>query len=221
MAFKRTLFQRLFNISNISNPTLTNCRISSISSAVQALIPPNPAKVAPDPGDERIFRWFIQRRPICQSPATSPELLSLPTGDKLLAKLRSMDIARDRIRLDGLSPPATTSESTEGKLTVEDARKLLRVSQLEMVKSKLRQIPKSSISYTEFVQICVEACSSTDKGLEFAKMLDELGTVIVLGNVVFLRPDQVVKAIQGLMPWLLFHSVCLIPKTEVIYNYIQ
>ncbi|KAI8027883.1 hypothetical protein LOK49_LG02G01911 [Camellia lanceoleosa] len=31
-------------------------------------------------------------------------------------------------------------------------------------------------------------------------MLDESGTVIVFGNVVFLRPDQVVKIIQDLMP---------------------
>uniref|UniRef100_A0A5B7A305 Calcium uniporter protein C-terminal domain-containing protein n=1 Tax=Davidia involucrata TaxID=16924 RepID=A0A5B7A305_DAVIN len=200
MAFKRTLALRLFNIFKISNPTLTNCRISSSPSAVEALIPPNPAKVAPDRGYGGIFRRFLQQRPLYQSAATAPVLRSLPTGEKLLEKLRGMDIARDRIRLDGLSPPATRLEPTEGKLTVEDARKVLRVSQLEMVKSKLRQIPTSSISSKEFVQICVEACSSTDKGLEFAKMLDELGTVIVLGNVVFLRPDQVVKAIQGLMP---------------------
>ncbi|KAA8531801.1 hypothetical protein F0562_006482 [Nyssa sinensis] len=199
MAFRRTLVQRLFNVSNISNPTLTNCRIFSLSSAGQALIPSNPAKVAPDPGDEGTFRRFLQRRPMYQS-AVAPKLRSLPMGDELLETLRNMDIARDRIRLDELSPPVTKSELTEAKLTVEDARKLLRVSQLEMVKSKLRQIPKSSISYSEFVQICVEACSSTYQGLEFAKMLDEFGTVIVLGDVVFLWPDQVLKAIQGLMP---------------------
>ncbi|GMP28249.1 hypothetical protein CsSME_00003873 [Camellia sinensis var. sinensis] len=172
MAFQRTLAQRLFNISKKSNTILANCRISS--SAVQASIPPNPARVAPDPGDEGVFRRFLQWRPIYQ--------------------LRGMDISRERIRLDGLSPPppSTASEtSAERKLTVGDARKLLRVSQLEMVKSNLRQITKDHISFDEFVEICSGGCSNAEQGLQFAKMLDESGTVIVLGNVVFLRPDQV------------------------------
>lgn len=115
----------------------------------------------------------------------------LPTGEKLIEQLRGMDIVRNRIRLDGLSPPATVTQPPVGKLTVEDARKLLKVTQLEMVKSKLRQIEKSCVSYKEFVEICVDVSSSEDQGIEFAKILDESGTVIVLGNVVFLRPDQV------------------------------
>lgn len=113
----------------------------------------------------------------------------MPIGENLLNVLRGVDIARERIQLDGLRPPAT-SES-EGSLTVEDARKLLRLSQLEMVKTKLREIKKSCISYNELIEICVEGCSNMEQGLEFAKMLDESGTVIALGNVVFLRPDQV------------------------------
>ena len=113
----------------------------------------------------------------------------MPIGGNLLDGLRGMDIARERIQLDGLRPPVM-SES-EGNLTVEDVRKLLRLSQLEMVKMNLREIKKSYISYTELIEICVEGCSSIEQGLEFAKMLDESGTVIALGNVVFLRPDQV------------------------------
>ncbi|KAL7231945.1 hypothetical protein ACSBR2_010043 [Camellia fascicularis] len=203
MAFQRTLAQRLFNISKKSNTTLANCRISS--SAVQASIPPNPARVAPDPGDDGVFQRFLQWRPIYQlaAPSPSPALRSLPAGEKLLEKLRGMDIFRERIRLDGLSPPppSTASEtSAEPKLTVGDARKLLRVSQLEMVKSNLRQITKDHISFDEFVEICSGGCWNAEQGLQFAKMLDESGTVIVLGNVVFLRPDQVVKIIQDLMP---------------------
>ena len=34
-------------------------------------------------------------------------------------------------------------------------------------------------------------CENEDQGAEFAKMLDDSGNVIVLGNVVFLRPEQV------------------------------
>ncbi|XP_057498599.1 calcium uniporter protein 2, mitochondrial-like [Actinidia eriantha] len=199
MAHNRTLAHRLFNASKSWNQTLTNCRISSSSSAVQALIPPAAAKAAPDPGDDGIFRRFLQWRPIYHSAAPAPELRSLPRGDHLLEKLREMDIGRNRIRFDGLSPPAA-AVAEERELTVADARKLLRVSQIEMVKSKLREVPKGNITLEEFVQICCESCGNREQGLRFAKTLDESGTVIVLGNVVFLRPDQVVKVIQDLMP---------------------
>ena len=65
---------------------------------------------------------------------------------------------------------------------------------MEKLKVKLREIPKTSISYSEFVRICVEGCKNEDQGAEFAKMLDESGNVIVLGNVVFLRPEQVLNS---------------------------
>ena len=193
MAFKKTLAQRLFNAYKTTNFSISTCRItpSSSSMASKSLTthPPD-NKIAPDPGDNGTFRRFLHRYP---SPAISPDLRSLPSGEKLIEKLREMDTERNRIRLDGLLTPEKLmpEETSEGKLTVEDARKLLKLSQLEMVKLKLRKIGKNCISYSEFVQICCESCSnSTDQCLEFAKILDDSGSVIVLGNVVFLRPDQ-------------------------------
>ncbi|KAL5558097.1 hypothetical protein UlMin_034308 [Ulmus minor] len=84
-------------------------------------------------------------------------------------------------------------------LSVSDARKILRLSQVEKLKAKLREIPKSSISYSDFSRICVESCENQDQGNEFAKMLDESGNVIVLGNIVFLRPEQVAKSMETLI----------------------
>ncbi|KAL2499776.1 Calcium uniporter protein 2 [Abeliophyllum distichum] len=186
MALKKTLAQRLFSMSRITNPALTNCRISSSSTAVNAPSNPQPKpnKLALDPGDDGIFRRYLHRHSV----ATSPELRSLPTGEKLLQKLRGMDITRDRIRLEGLRPPAGEVPPADEKLTVKDVKKILRLSQLEMVKERLKQIEKVYISYSDYLQICVKNCSSADQGMEFAKMLDESGTVIVLGDVVLLRP---------------------------------
>ena len=45
----------------------------------------------------------------------------------LVEKLKAMDIARSRIQLEGLSPPVKT------EVTVEDAKKSLKVAQLEIV----------------------------------------------------------------------------------------
>ncbi|KAL3525773.1 hypothetical protein ACH5RR_014145 [Cinchona calisaya] len=84
-------------------------------------------------------------------------------------------------------------------LNLNDARKLLRISKLEMVKSKLKQMKQEYIAYSEFINICSDACSH-DLGLEFAKILDDSGTVIVLGEIVLLQPHQLVRAIQGLIP---------------------
>ena len=115
----------------------------------------------------------------------------MPVGDKLREKLRGLNGTGERLRLDGLSPPAPAMRDSLDGISVEDARKLLKVSQVEKLKWTLRQIPKNSIPYSEFIQICVEVCSNKDQGAEFAKMLDESGSVIVLGNIVFLRPEQV------------------------------
>ncbi|KAK4393397.1 Calcium uniporter protein 2, mitochondrial [Sesamum angolense] len=192
MAFKKTLAQRLFGISRISNRALTNCRVSSPCTAVQSKAlnhqTTTPNRLAPDPGDDGIFRRHLHRF----SAATSPGLRFLPTGENLLEKLREMDIARDRIRLDGLRPAAPEEEApaAEVTLSLKDAVKILRLSQLETVKSRLRQIEKDCISHPEFLEICAKECSSVDQAEELAKMLDVSGSVIVLGNIVFLRPEQ-------------------------------
>ncbi|KAL9996312.1 putative MCU family protein [Helianthus debilis subsp. tardiflorus] len=81
--------------------------------------------------------------------------------------------------------------SGSGGLSVSDARKMVRCLQLQNVRSAVKMIQANSISYAGFVNVCMDACGNRDQGVEFAKVLDVAGDVIVLGNVVFLRPDQV------------------------------
>ncbi|KAK1440730.1 hypothetical protein QVD17_06561 [Tagetes erecta] len=109
----------------------------------------------------------------------------------MLKRLKEMDITRGRIRLDVLSPPPVVDRSPETvDFTVADAKKVLRVSQIEKVKLKLSSSCKTHVSYDEFIQICVDGCLNRDQGLDLAKALDDAGSVIVLGNVVFIKPDQ-------------------------------
>ncbi|KAL3629532.1 hypothetical protein CASFOL_026754 [Castilleja foliolosa] len=206
MAFKKMLPQRLFHISRFTNAAVTNCRVSSPCTTQALTSPKSLTNLAPDPGDDGIFRRYFHHQS-----AAAPELRFLPTGEKLLEKLREMDFARQRIRLDCLRPETSEEiESPEETISVKDAMKILKLSQIEMVKSRLRQIEKDFVTYPEFLEICAKDCSSIDQSLEFAKMLDQSGTVIVLGNIVFLRPEQVVKAIQGLIPVPTHHS----PRTK-------
>ncbi|XP_065873821.1 calcium uniporter protein 2, mitochondrial [Euphorbia lathyris] len=207
MVLKKTLAERLFKISRLSNQSLSSCRISN--PAVQTRIPQNTSKtnIAPDPGDNGIFRRLFHKRALFQTPL-SRENGSIPIGENIMEKLRSLDISKNRIRLDGLIPPAIKEievspaerEPRSEGLTVADARKLLKVAQLEIVKSRLRELENSWIPYSDFVRICGENCSDQEQGIRMAKALDESGNVIVLGNVVFLKPEQVVKSIGGLIP---------------------
>ncbi|KAL2504123.1 Calcium uniporter protein 4 [Abeliophyllum distichum] len=200
MALRRTFAKRLFNATNreSSFPPVTILEHSPKSSnAVEAYFH-RKFLTSPDSSATGFFRRFLQRRAINNhsSPSSLPTFLTLPVGDKLREKLKSLNIAGDdRLRLDGLSPPLhPVSEDDEFGLSVKDAKRVLRSMQLEKVKEKLRNIPASTIPYGEFVRICDDVCGNKEEGREFSKALDESGNVIVLGNVVFLRPDQVAKS---------------------------
>ncbi|XP_058081286.1 calcium uniporter protein 2, mitochondrial-like [Magnolia sinica] len=192
MAFRRALAHRLFNKTKIST--------------TQTLPSPNAffRKFLNPPDDSGFFRRLLQNRAIFQS-AVPPECLSLPVGDKLIERLRGLN-GGDRLRLEGLIHP-TPGPDPADPISVEDARKLLRISQLEALKSSLKQIPKNCISYSEFMQICADRLRGTspDQVSELVKMLDQSGVVIVLGNVVFLHPEQVVKAIESVIPLSMAH----------------
>ncbi|XP_021301179.1 calcium uniporter protein 2, mitochondrial [Herrania umbratica] len=206
MALKKTLAEKLFNISKISSQALTNCRISSstVRNQVSQKAGKATTSMAPDPGDSNgkvsgngVFRRFLHKGALF-----SPAMRKLPLGENLMERLNEMDISKDRIRLDGLSPylAAKSAVPEVGGLSVDEVKKLLRVAQLEVVKKRLRETGKTWISYLDFIRICGEGYSDPEQGLQFAKQLDESGSVIVLGNVVVLRPEQVAKAIGGLIP---------------------
>ncbi|KAJ6400192.1 hypothetical protein OIU84_015773 [Salix udensis] len=146
--------------------------------------------------DKGFFRRFLHRRAVNQL----PELLSIPVGEKLREKLKGFNISRDRLHLDGLTLPGQVAgDSNTLGVSVENAKKILRVSMMERLKEKLREIPKGSIWYPEFVKVCVDECGNEDQGAEFAKLLEQSLNVIVLGNIVYLRPEQVAKSMEHMI----------------------
>ncbi|KAL7261999.1 hypothetical protein ACSBR1_000400 [Camellia fascicularis] len=206
MALRRALANRLLNKNRDSSPLLT-LEHSPISSPSLRKTP-NASKTnfhrefltSPGSADGGFFRRFLQRRAINQA-AKFPDFLSIPFGNELYDKLRSINLTGDRLRLEGLSSPVPSQSAPFGSIdrtsiSVRDAKKILMASQLEKVRSELRQMAMNSISYSEYVQICVDVCANREQGVEFAKRLDESGDVIVLGQIVFLRPDQVAKSME-------------------------
>lgn len=182
--FRRSLAQRVLGLSRIQNPaSITTCRTSLPRTAVGLNNHNTPSKLAPDPGDDGVFRRYLHRHSAASAVGLLPAV-----GNTLLEKLRGIDITKKRIKLDGLIPPAAATD--EGEVTVAEVKKILRLAHMEKVKSRLRQIKGGCVSYTNFLEICAEECSNRDLGLEFAKILDESGAVIVIGNNVFLQPHQ-------------------------------
>ncbi|KAG6496133.1 hypothetical protein ZIOFF_043981 [Zingiber officinale] len=158
---------------------------------------------------------FLQKRPLFQRALPPDRQLMLLAADRISERVRSLNPCR--ICLDVILPPARSEAPVlreEGEVLVEkkrvslvEVRKLARASLVAVVRARLATVEKSCIAYSEFVRICCEA-SNSEQGLEIARSLDESGVVVVLGNVVFLRPEES-KSIFGisLNSEVVFHTI--------------
>ncbi|ERN17583.1 calcium uniporter protein 2, mitochondrial [Amborella trichopoda] len=185
MAARRALRQLMHRPPN---PRPTSIYISKIPK-----LPENPSISS----EKQNFRRFLQRRGIFQA-ATSPEVFSLPLGDMLMEKIKKIN-GHDRLHLETLAPPAV--DPLRVRVTVKDVQKLVEIAQLDAIKASLRELEKPCITYDEFVRICREkiGLTNTDISLNIVKKLEENGSVIVLGDLVFLRPEQVARAVENIV----------------------
>ncbi|XP_048527425.1 calcium uniporter protein 3, mitochondrial-like [Triticum urartu] len=149
-------------------------------------------------------RRFMQERPAFR-PAVPPDVGFMPLADRIRDHL---GVSFPRINLDGLVPPAPArpqppptreAAAVVGSLTVEEARKVLRATQMEAARARVRASREGTVPYAEYLRLCCDAAGADD-GPSVARALDESGSVIVLGRTVFLRPEMVVKAIEKAIP---------------------
>lgn len=186
-------------------------QLTKSSSARAALPPPQPdlRQVLPASTTAGTFdrRNLLQQRSIFQSGAAAlPASIRnpLPIGDDLIERIRS-SMMQDRIRIDAFAPPLPAKKK-EGErpnmvISVEDLRKLLKASRIEAARAKLKKIPSSYVAYSQFAEICREAAAGSEEcAREIAEALDHSGAVIVLGNVVFLRPEEVLLPSPPALP---------------------
>ncbi|CAJ1973331.1 unnamed protein product [Sphenostylis stenocarpa] len=139
---------------------------------------------SPESSHNGFFRRFLEARSGCRH----SDILPLPVGDKLKV-INTVD-------LDSNHPMAPNGMG----ISANDARKILRASQMEKVKAKLRDIPHTSISYAHYFRLCLQFCDHNQcQAAEFAKILDHSGNVVVLGDVVLLRPEQIAKRMERLI----------------------
>ncbi|CAL1396266.1 unnamed protein product [Linum trigynum] len=201
MALRKLISKRLF-LGRSPSPAVEQS--AKPNPAKQALLRDSSPSAAADGGPNSNSRRFIHRAALRNH---LPEFLSLPVGERLREKLRLVNVSDDRLHLTGLnhppppppSPPAKSTSSAHLGVSIEEARKILRLAQMQKLKARLREIPTSSIPFPDFAQICNQECGNEEQGAEFAKTLDQSGNVIVLGNTVFLRPEQVAKSMESVI----------------------
>ncbi|KAF8096198.1 hypothetical protein N665_0316s0039 [Sinapis alba] len=143
------------------------------------------------------FRRAITKRLIdgykCLRPSNTKILRHYMTSSNLTDPIMG-------IRIESIALPRREEETAVKGLSVSETKKLLRMYQMEKVKARLRDIPKNSVSYWEFVQICCETCGNNDEqGSLMAQSLDHAGCVVVLGDIVFLHPHQIAKSMAAMI----------------------
>ncbi|KAI3678608.1 hypothetical protein L6452_37907 [Arctium lappa] len=87
-------------------------------------------------------------------------------------------------------------------ITFAEAKKLMRLVNVEALKMKLSTEGKETIRYSELLEACesMGVTRSNKEAEEFVRVLDEAGVVIIFRDKVYLHPDKVVDLVRTAVP---------------------
>nr|XP_027190656.1 calcium uniporter protein 5, mitochondrial-like isoform X2 [Cicer arietinum] len=102
----------------------------------------------------------------------------------------------------GVSNGNGNGNGNEETLSFSEAKKLMRLVNVESLKMKLGMEGKEVISYFELLQACesIGIARNKEEAATFAKVLDEAGVVLLFRDKVYLHPDKVVDLIRRAVP---------------------
>ncbi|CAI9776549.1 unnamed protein product [Fraxinus pennsylvanica] len=91
------------------------------------------------------------------------------------------------------------------EMTYAEAKRLMRLVNVEALKEKLGVEEKEVIGYSELLQACksIGVAKSAVEAAAFARVLDEAGVVFLFRDKVYLHPDKVVDLVRGAVPLVL------------------
>ncbi|KAK9069056.1 hypothetical protein SSX86_013172 [Deinandra increscens subsp. villosa] len=87
-------------------------------------------------------------------------------------------------------------------ISFAEAKKLMRLVNVEALKAKFGAEGKEVIGYSELLQACesMGVAKSVDEAKAFANVLDEAGVVLIFRDKVYLYPDKVVDLVRRAVP---------------------
>ncbi|KAL3616259.1 hypothetical protein CASFOL_039649 [Castilleja foliolosa] len=96
----------------------------------------------------------------------------------------------------------------ENTMTYAEAKRLMRLVNVEALKEKLGMEDKEVISYPELSKACeiIGVAKTADEAAAFARVLDEAGVVLLFRDKVYLHPDKVVDLVRRAVPLALLHE---------------
>lgn len=102
------------------------------------------------------------------------------------------------ISLDSKSRSSDGEEAAEA-ISDAEAKRLMRLVNVEALKAKLGAEGKQMISYCELLEACesIGVARSPDEAVVFARILDEAGVVLLFRDKVYLHPDKVLDSVRG------------------------
>lgn len=108
----------------------------------------------------------------------------------------------------GVNSKVTASEARKAEesgdclITASEARKLMRLVDIEALKMKLGTEGKEVISYKDLLEACqgYGVAKSKEEAAVFARVLDDAGVVLLFRDKVYLHPDKVVDLVRKAMP---------------------
>ncbi|XP_047317543.1 calcium uniporter protein 5, mitochondrial-like [Impatiens glandulifera] len=90
-------------------------------------------------------------------------------------------------------------------ISSEEAKKLMRLVNVEELKKKLGMDGKEMIGYSELIEACEQmgVAKSKDEAASFARVLDEAGVILLFRDKVHLHPHKVVDLVRKAVPFVL------------------
>ncbi|KAL4558471.1 hypothetical protein LXL04_036672 [Taraxacum kok-saghyz] len=87
-------------------------------------------------------------------------------------------------------------------ITFSEAKKLMRLVNVESLKMKLTTEGKETICYSELLEACesMGVTKSNEEAKAFVNVLDEAGVVLIFRDKVYLHPDKVVDLVRRAVP---------------------
>ncbi|KAL2508118.1 Calcium uniporter protein 6 [Forsythia ovata] len=87
-------------------------------------------------------------------------------------------------------------------MTYAEAKRLMRLVNVDALKEKLGVDNKEMIFYSELLQACesMGVAKSADEAAAFARVLDEAGVILLFRDKVYLHPDKVVDLVRKAVP---------------------
>lgn len=96
------------------------------------------------------------------------------------------------------------------RISYAEAKRLMRLVNVESLKAKLGMENKEVIGYKELLEACesMGVAKSSGEAAAFARVLDEAGIVLLFRDKVYLHPDKVVDLVRKVVP------LALLPEND-------